>query len=222
MRKKVAVLLLSLLAVYNPTVAAGQNQVIQRLEQKLYWQASERFELRGFLQSRFKNMFSDFYYFNWDAGVSTYVNDRFKVPVYYRRTSREFGPAWQTTNQLLFDPTVLLAAPGGWQFELRGRCTYLITGSAVENIRLKPQASYVFLRRGREMGWYVYNDFYFQILHQERLNHARFNLFATGLRYPLNQVTGLDLRYMLFSSKNRQSVPWTHLHETCVVVEFKI
>ncbi|OGF99868.1 MAG: hypothetical protein A3F83_09355 [Candidatus Glassbacteria bacterium RIFCSPLOWO2_12_FULL_58_11] len=215
-------MLLSFIAVYHPAVTAGQNQMIQRLEQKLYWQASERFELRGFLQSRFQDMLSDFYYFNWDAGVSTYVNDRFKVPVCFRQTRREFGTDWQTTNYLLFDPTVLLVSAGGWQLDLRGRCTYMLTGTAVENIRLRPQASYVFLRRNREVGWYIYNDFYFQVLRQERLDHARFNLFAAGLRYPLNPVAGLDLRYMLFSAKYHQGAPWSHLHETCVVLEFRI
>lgn len=220
--RKFAALLISFLAIHHSAPAAGQNQVIQRLEQKFYWQASERFELRGFLQSRFHDMLSDFYYFNWDAGVSTHINDRFKVPVYFRQTRSESAGRWGTTNYLLFDPTVLIFTSANWQLDLRGRCTYMVTGSAVENIRLKPQASYVFMRRGRELGWYVYNDFYFQILRQERINHARFNIFATGLRYPLNQVTGLDLRYMLYSAKNRQGTPWTQLHETCVVVEFKI
>lgn len=224
MRTKPVLIAIALaLAVVGPDTFAAEHDQAQRLQNTLSWEASRRLSFKGGVQFRFRENLQDFYYFKWEAGSVVKVTGWFELPASFRRVKREFQTGWQETEILLIDPKIRVFSINKWQLDLRTRFQFLLDNpEGLQFVRVQPKLWYIFTRKRRELGWFIYNDFYFPFEKTFRDNNSRFNMFSTGLRWPLNPHTDLDLYYMLFSMRLQRGIPWRHIHQSCLALSFHL
>ena len=211
------------LAVILPDVFAVEHEQAQRLQNSLSWEATPRLSFKGGVQFRFREHLQDFYYFKWEAGTALKVTEWLELPASFRRVKRELETGWQESELLLLDPKIRVFSSAGWQLDLRTRFQFLLDNPAgLQFVRVQPKLWYTFTLRRHELGWFIYNDFYFPVEEAIRENDSRFNMFSAGLRWPLNPHTELDLYYMLFSMRLQRDLPWRHIHQSCLAVSFSL
>ena len=223
-RMKTAFIIAALaLTVIQTYTTAAEHEQAQRLQNTLSWEATRRLAFKGGLQFRFRESLQDFYYFKWEAGCVMKATDWFELPASFRQVKRESETGWQEMELLLIDPKIRIFSLTSWQLELRTRFQFLLDNPAgFQFVRIQPKLWYYFTNRRNKPGWFIYNDFYFPFEKAARENNSRFNMFSTGLRWPLNPHTDLDLYYMLFSMRLIRSVPWRHTHQSCLAFSFHL
>jgi hypothetical protein len=202
--------------------AAAEHSGALRMENRLSWTLNPALTLRGGVQARLRDNLSHFYYRKADAGIIYQYSHRLRLPLTLRveERSRDFG--WLRRTYLLFDPTLLLAEPGGWRFDIRVRLQYLADNNSLHYLRIQPRVWRDFELTGYAMGWWVWNDIYIRLddVGTGDVTNYRANNFCSGFNLPLGHGSDLNVYYMLYTGRGTMIDERRHAHQACFSLGF--
>jgi hypothetical protein len=163
------------------------------------------------VQFRFRDNFSDFYWFRWEVGPGFKPAPWLDVNLAFRVNPTERNGRWSNQNYIFLNPVFRLYSKAGWTTDLRTTLHQkLDVGRSY--FRVRPRVSRAFKAGTTASTWYVYDEVRFETTDlkgkRDRLNY---NWFATGFIFRLYGNTDLGLGYLLESSQGANG-KWSHLN----------
>jgi hypothetical protein len=211
-----------LLAAVSSFAAAHSGAL--RMENRLNWALSSRWDLQGGIQARLHDSLSEFYYRKLDAGICYKVSHPLRLPFTVRVEDRIRDFGWMRSTFLLFDPTVILAEPGNWRFDIRARLQFLTDEASLQYLRFQPRLWRTIDISGYLLGCWVYNDIYVRLAEVGTgdVTNYHANNFCTGFNFPLGGDSDLNVYYMLFTGRATRDSERRNAHQFCLSLGFRL